>query len=405
MTDLSDRPPGDRAPSLLDEIERARALSLQGCDDELIAALGRALDLDAARPGAGNGPQRACALALVAQSLMRQGRHAEAIDAYARAPRRIDGPGEIEARVQILVGLGLACTHRALPEPALKLADAALRLALAHEMLPLAAASLECVGIGHAMQGDLPRADRLMHEALGLALQAGDEAVLHHCLNSLLFLSQNQFDARRDAAELDGARFALSRCSRFVARGDRLAPRVGVYERCLWRSNRAGWQLRRGSPHEARAAFIEVEREARGRGWPVLVAFAQLELARLHAEAGRENDALAVIDDVLAFAPLLDLYELRQRAHRLAQDLLSAQGRHVDAAAHRATHARLARESAAQRAKTAAWLPQLGDAVLDALALADKARIEGTSLEERERRRIEARAVEFLGRDAIERLR
>lgn len=404
MTVACDPPIGPPPASLGDAVQRARALSVQGCDGELIGLLRSALEHDAVCPAAGSSVQRAFALALIGQSLTRQARYAEAIHTYACAPREIDGPGYIEARVRILLGLAFVCTHRAVPEQALKVADAALRLALAHEMLPLAAAALECAGIAYGLQGDLARADRLMHEALGLALQAGDDVVLHRCLNSLLFLSQNQFDVRRDAGEIDGARFALGRCARFVARGDRLASRIGVYERCQWRSNRAGWQRRRGSPQDAQAAFVEVEREAREHGWPVLLAFAQLDLAGLQVDAGRENDALAVLDDVLAIGPSIDLYDLRLRAHRLAQEILIGQGRPVDASAHRLAHARLLRESAAQRARTVAWLPQLGDAVLEALAAADKARIDGT-LEERLRRQVEAQAVAFLGSDAIAALR
>jgi len=392
--------PAGAQPTLADELERAQALSVQGFDDDVIAALTAALACDRARGLADSSVQRALALALIAQSLTRQGRYADAVDAYASAPRELSGPGHVEARIRILLGMAFACTHRALPEQALKMADAALRLALAHDVLPLAAASLECVGIGYAMQGDLPRADRLMLEGLGLALQCNDDAVLHHCLNNLLFLSQTQFDVRRDAGDIDGARTALGRCSRFVARGDRLASRVGAYEHCRWRSNRAGWQLRRGNPQDAREAFIEVERDARACGWPVLVAFAQVDLAGLHVEDGRDADALAVLDDVLNAGPSIDQYELRMRAHRLAQDILIGQGRPVDASAHRLAYLRLDRERAAKRARTARWLPQLGDAVLEALLDADRARREG-DLEVLQARRAEAHAIAFLSSDAI----
>ncbi|MES1161964.1 MAG: hypothetical protein ABUL50_02745, partial [Rhizobacter sp.] len=59
-------------------------------------------------------------------------------------------------------------------------------------------------------------------------------------------------------------------------------------------------------------------------------------------------------------------------------------------------HRRLARERAAERARAATWLPKLGDAVLDALAEADRVRIDGEP-EALRQQRIEALTAEYLG--------
>ena len=391
----------DRSPAadvLLAQIERACALSVLGRDEELITALREALADDAAAGSADTAVLRALALTVIAQSLVRQGHFAEAIQTYASAPCDLDGPGHIEVRTRILLGMGLAYAHQCMPEQALRMGDAALRLALAHEMTTLAAAALECVGVCHALQDDLTHADQLMHESLGLALQTGDETVVHRCLNNLLFLSQTIFDAYRQQGDADNARVALSRCARFAARGDRLSPRVGVYERCLWRSNRAGWQLRRGNPEEARAEFTEVEREAQVRGWPKLVCFAQLSLATLHHEKGEDAEALTVLDGVLSAGPAINGYDLRLKAHQLAQDVLTGQGRFADAAAHRVAHRLLAEQRAAERAQTAHVLPQFGHAVLEALAEADRVRIRG-EVDELRRQQIEASNAAFLSTD------
>ena len=65
-------------------------------------------------------------------------------------------------------------------------------------------------------------------------------------------------------------------------------------------------------------------------------------------------------------------YELPLQAHRLAQDILTSQGRHAAAAAHRLARVRLAGQRAAERALAAQKLPHFGSGLLEVVASGDR---------------------------------
>ena len=391
---------------------------------------------------------RALALTVIAQSLVRQGHFAEAIQAYASAPRDLDGPGHIKVRTRILLGMGLACAHQCLPEQALRMGDAALRLAVAHEMTTLAAAALECVGVCHALQDDLTHADQLMHESLGLALQTGDETVVHRCLNNLQFLSQTIFDTYRQQGDADNARVALSRCARFAAAIRRrqtvsccrrsawrcraamtrpcsagcptsstwrrrasttttpramrpMRPRpcnaapsmrrrandwraAPASTRCLWRSNRAGWLLRRGLLVEAIADYDAVDQEAERHGWIVLARNARLDRALALRLRGRPNDAIAALLSLIRHDADSDTCDVNLRAHEALQELLQAAGRQREAASLAPAIQRIVGQRDAERATAIALLPKIGAVVDAAIAEADRLRVDAEAERARE---------------------
>lgn len=353
-------------------VERGRALSAQGRDDDVIGTLQHALADDAAAGAGDTAVLRAFALVLVGESLQRQGRHAQAILACEGAPTDLAGPGGFEARTRLLLGIAFAHAHQSAPEQALQMADAALRLALAQRLTALAAAALECVALCQIALDDLMQADRLMHESLGLALQSGDQAAVQRCLANLMLLTLTQIDACHQQGDADGARLALLRCASLAGRGERLLARAGLYERCQWRAYRGGWQLRRGNPEEARVEFFEVEREALARRWPALIWSARLALATIEHAQQRDAQALEMLGGVLDAEAEMIGYELPLQAHRLAQDILTSQGRHAAAAAHRLARVRLAGQRAAERALAAQKLPHFGSGLLEVVASGDR---------------------------------
>lgn len=387
--------------ALRQQIAAAGAWSADGCDELLVATLRKSLRQAGAPADAEAATQHARALVLIAQSLVRLGRYDEAALAYAEAPRRFSGPDVAEIQAHVLAGTGFLFAHRSMPDEAAQMATAALQIAFAHGLHVPASHALECVGICHAMRGQLRQAEHLMVESLGVALQSGDDATVLRRLSNLVFLAQLVADERRRLRDAPGESDAMVRCARFVAQGDRLARRAGRYERCMWRANRAGWLRRRGLLAEARSEYEAIECEGSAHGWATMVANVRLELALVLREQGDSESALRLLQALTEAAPAQpDSYDTRLHAHAFAAELAAEGGWHELAGRHRARCRELGAQRERERRAAARVLPQISDAIVQALADADRARIAA----EAQRVRSDARrvAASFVGADAAD---
>lgn len=248
----------------------------------------------------------------------------------------------------------------------------------------LASHALECVGICHSLGGDPAQADRFMLQALGLALQSGDDSTVQRRLSNLFYMAQTRFDDHNAEGDAGNATQALQRCTLYAAQGERLARRAGVYEQCLWRSNRAGLLLRRGLLVEAIADYDAVNQEAERHGWIVLARNARLDRALALRLRGRPNDAIAALRSLIRDDADSDTCDVNLRAHEALQELLQAAGRQREAAGLAPAIQRIVGRRDAERATAIALLPRIGAVVDAAIAEADRLRVDAEAERARE---------------------
>jgi tetratricopeptide (TPR) repeat protein len=371
------------SPPVTSTLDRARQLSNDGADLALLACLEELL-AEAPHPAPTLAAaerealchDRAEAFNLRGRSLTRLGRHAESLEAHRDALGELMGFPQSPMRVVTLGAMAFVYFQLGLPEVALKCATASFRMALSQNLLLPAAMALERLGMCYYMLGDPAQAERLIFEALGLALQCSDDAGVHLRLSNLLYLSCQVSDAYREAGNEQQADACLARCSRLIAQGDKLVAVVGAYQRCLWHSNRARWQRRRGQAAPAEAALRAVALEAAARGWTTVERHVEFELAPLLHQQGRHAEAIVSMNKVPLAAGSAESYDLSAQAHRLLRDWHRALNQPAEAQAHDTALSALRDSQAVLRDRAAARLAHVAEAVDVALAEADRLRLE-----------------------------
>lgn len=356
------------SPSFLSvSLERARQWSAEGRDAEAVACLIEALGDEGADP-----EEQREARSLQLRLLLRGGRYIQALEAAGHA---LDREPALPARAGMLSAMAYAYAQLSAHEEALKCASASVSLALADGDSLTAAHGLECIGICYSSLGDCPKGERFVFEALGLVLQTSHSPAIVVRLANVLYLSSLLHDAYLAAGDADLARVALERCLRFIARGDRLEARVGTWERCLWRSNRAGWLRRRGEFERSEAEYRGVLADALAHRWASIAQVASYELALAECRHRNHAAALELLRTIPTGEAALDSFEISVRAHRLMRDVLTMDGDMDAAQTHEAACVDLIVRRGAQRAEVSARFGRLSDSVLDALADADRTRV------------------------------
>jgi tetratricopeptide (TPR) repeat protein len=348
---------------------QARSLSAEGRDVEAVDCLVHALG------GPANDPsEEREARDLHLHLLLRCGRYVEALEAAGHA---LGGEAVAPARARLLSCMSYAYAQLSAHEEALKCASATVSLALADGDSVTAARGLECIGICYASLGDCPKGERFMFEALGMAMQTSDASAIMIRLSNAMYLSCLLHDAYQADGDADLARVALERCTRFIARAEKLLGRVGLWEQCLWRSNRAGWLRRRGEVDRAVAEYDVALADARLHGWRSIAAVGSYELALAACARGEIDAALDLLRGIpTGREDALDSFDVSLRAHRLMRDVLTMRGEIDAALSHDAACVDLILRRNAQRADVTARLGRLSDSVLDALADPDRTRID-----------------------------
>lgn len=193
--------------------------------------------------------------------------------------------GPSAERVELLALLSFAYNQSSCCEPALRAADLALRDALALGQASGAAMALERVAMCYLWMGDEQAAERFMLEALGFQRQCASEP--RHLLrfSNTLHLVCAVHDAHLERGDSAAAMAALTRSSRYLAEGERLAQSLPpAYLRSQWDANVLRWRRRRHAAPELREQVQQLLERACNQGWLILQLALQLELALL-AEA------------------------------------------------------------------------------------------------------------------------
>ncbi|MDC6168650.1 hypothetical protein [Paucibacter sp. XJ19-41] len=259
----------------MDEAERRYGL---GQFEPVLAGIDALLAAPAPETGL-----RLRALLLKLRSLSKFERFEAMLTVGQEALARVAGPSP--ERVELLALMSFAYNQSSCCEPALRAADLALRDALALGHSAGAAMALERVAMCYLWMGDEQAAERFMLEALGFQRQSAPEPRDLLRFSNTLHLVCAVHDAHLERGDHAAALAALTRSSRYLAEGERLA--VGLpqaYLRSQWDANVLRWRRRRHAAPEVREQMRQLFERSSSQGWLILQLALQLELALL-AEA------------------------------------------------------------------------------------------------------------------------
>jgi len=291
-------------------------------------------------------------------------------------------------RAELMTHLAFAYTQCGMSEQALRAAHVALQDGLQLKDRLLTAQALERLAMTYFAIGDGASAERFMFEALAYMDQHSPMYERVRRFSNALHLCCSLHDMYLQSGLDHLAPAVLRKVDGFVAEAEALAPELaGDYMGYMMRANLARWHRRCGRLQLARGAFLAVLAKSESAGWYAVRRPVLLELALMADEQGDGQAALELLTRVFEPGELrvrdvvaMPTYRALERLYRVAEqpDLAKVALQGLAARQER-------REKSAQAAQE--QLPQLSARIAEALAEADRARLDQVISGLREQRR------------------
>ncbi len=280
-------------------------------------------------------------------------------------------------RALLMNQLAFAHTQFGMPEQALRAAQVALQDSLWLKDRLLTAQSLERLAMTYGFMKDAANAERLMSEALGFMDQHSPVHERLRRFSNAAHLSCNLHDMYQEAGQGAEALAALRKVESFVNEADGLVPAMsGDYMAHMWRANLARWHRRCGRLQLARGIFQAALDQAEAAAWHAVRRPALLELGLMAEGEGDAPAALALLLRVFEPGDIRVRDVVAMPTYQALQRLYALSGQ--DELARVAAQGRAARQARREQATRAAQteLPRLSARIAQALAEADRARLD-----------------------------
>jgi diguanylate cyclase (GGDEF)-like protein len=358
---------------------------------------------------AGDGPQQAHALRLLALHQWRLGAADAAVHSASQAltlhERLDDRTGEIDA----LCVLAMAYNDLGFHHEALRNITRAVQQARELGDAKWISWTLSRAGVVYELMSDAEQASRFTRQALEIARGVpGAEEEAFAALNNLASAASASAEQHTRSGNESAAQEALRQARAYAEEAVELAGRSGnTHRQTIALANLASIVGLLGEDDLSIELLARVQSMATEHDYKPLMLSAHIDLAELHRRRGRHALAIKRLDQVLAQVTASEDPETALMVHRALYESHRALGSYRQALAHHEAYARLDRNTLLQRADAQARLLLSKLEVNEARVAADRARLDAELLRSRthqleaEHRALQQRSEE-LGRAAEE---
>ena len=234
--------------------------------------------------------------------------------------------------------LCLAATSNAsigLCQEALDFGIEALDVACALKNITLEARALFAISFVAMESKDVVRAQDVLERSLACALEAESDVDAFWALNNLSHIHGEYAEAHAASGDDAGLETALDELKRHATKALEVARRTQNWlHRCYALLNLASAEFISGKFDEAHSLIARYSRLARANNDIRLMAYANLDEARLLARTGQLAQAISTIIDPVHLRDLCQTDDLRLRSHDSLAQMFKTQGAYEQAVAH-----------------------------------------------------------------------